>query len=754
MRLKVILLATAAVAAPAIAFAQTPPAPKPQPAADAPARKPPADATSVQDVTVTGQRNGFRSSIDRRSYSVADDLGATNGSIGDALRNVPSVEVDVQGNISLRGDANVTILVDGRPSGMFKGDGKADALQQMPADQIDRVEVMTNPSAAFSPEGTAGVINLVTKKGKKSGRSGSVRANVGTDGRYNGGVSGSVMSGKLGLSGDAGVRHDVMDGETSTDRSRFDVGSGQFIDSRQRAKSDGTGDGRNLRGNLDYDLDAATRVSAEIRHRGMKFSNDSLESYEGEDSTGAVVTTYDRAASSSMERSNTEASASWRRKFKGDEHELVADLSFERTEGDRRMRALQTGTLPGGANPYEATHNEIVQDETQFKLDYTRPVGDQAKLKTGLQIERSENDYDNQGLRGLDAGSATVDTSRTNRFLYDQTVQAAYATYERPLGPVTALVGLRLEQVDIDMNQVTTGVTATNDYSGVYPSLHLAYDLTDSQQLTASYSKRVQRPQAQDLNPYVVYVDPFNLRSGNPNLKPQETDSYELGWQYRSGQTFYLATAYYRQSTDGVTEVVRACTTVPTLCDPSGTLDLDGVFLTTRENLAESRSGGLELVANGRLTKSLTYNLSSNAYWQEIEGSTVTATDGRSGWSVGGRGALNWQATPKDFIQINAFVMGKRLQAQGWREPTGMLNLGYRHKVDEKLSVVLTAQDVLGTMRDRLVIDTPTIHDRTERQMNARGVFLGLTYTFGDGGKRQRDPGFDFGAGADTGGGG
>ena len=214
-QLKTLLLAGVAVLAPATsALAQPAPPPSaPTTSEPRPPRGPRPDTpTTVEGVTVTGQRPDLRTNIDRRSYSVANDLQATTGSIADALRNVPSVEIDVRGNVSLRGDPNVTILIDGKPSGMFEGEGRGDALQQMGADQIDRVEVMTNPSAAYRPDGSGGIINLVTKTSRRAGASGSVRANVGNDGRFNGGVGANWNSGKLGLSGDAAYRHEQTEG--------------------------------------------------------------------------------------------------------------------------------------------------------------------------------------------------------------------------------------------------------------------------------------------------------------------------------------------------------------------------------------------------------------------------------------------------------------------------------------------------------------------------------------------------------------
>lgn len=736
MKLKFVLLATAALVAPAgAAFAQHPAPGGQPPSQPAPERRPPAErSTTVEGVTVTTEANGVRADIDRRSYSMANDLQATSGSVADALRSVPGVQVDVQGNVSLRGDANVTILVDGKPSGIFNGEGRADALMAMPADQIERVEVMTNPSAAFSPEGTGGMINLVTKRVRRANgmRSATVRANVGTDGRYNGGVSGQMIKGPMTLSGDIGIRHDRQFFTLDIDRERYDSGSGVYIPSRQDVDAVGAGDMRSLRGSIDYDLDDKTRVSAEVRHRSIEFESNSDELAEGEDGFGSVVSGYVRAGMNGFERANTGGFVRLRRQFDGAEHDFTGDLSYEHTTGERSSDALTLFTIPVQPDLYEEIRNGFDVDTWRLKLDYNRPMADEAKLKAGSEFEMTSNEFDNRGERGVAPGATAPVPALTNLFLYDQNIQAFYATYQRPFGSLTAQIGLRFEAVQIDINQVTSAITDENSYTGFYPTLHLAYELSDSQQLTASYSRRIQRPGPQDLNPYVVYLDPFNLRAGNPDLDPQITDAFEASWQYRANGSFYLLTAYWREARDGITDVIT---------DLGG-----GVFLTTRENLAESRSGGIEFIANGKLTPTLSFNVTGNAGWNEIDGSFAPGGRDRDGWTMSGYGQLSWQATPNDFVQVSGHLMGDRLIPQGEIKGGGMLNLGYRHKFSDKLSVVFTAQDVLGTARFEQVLDTPLIRERSRRDMDFQSFYIGFSYTFGQ--PRRQPERFDFDSGA------
>jgi outer membrane receptor protein involved in Fe transport len=688
----------------------------------------------VEGVTVTGQRDAMRSSIDRRSYSVAGDLRAQTGSIGDALRNVPSVEVDVQGNLSLRGASSVEILIDGKPSGMFQGQGRADALQSLPADQIERVEVMTNPSAAFRPDGSGGIINLVTKKNRRPGRYVTLRGNVGTGGRANAGVTGAYTREKVTLSSDVSVRQDRLEAASKNERARL-VG-GQFVESRQRGEVENRLLALNVRAGIDYDPNANNRLSAQLRHSALAIETENEQGFELEDASGRTARAFKRRAEGELDRTQTAASASWRRKFTGQEHELVTDFVFDRTKADQRTGGTVLTSLPAQAASYEDILSAIVQDLTRLKVDYNRPVGDTSRLKTGYEFELTDNSYDSLGRRGASPDSSPIDPNLTNLFEHEQSVHAGYVTYERPFGDkLTVLGGLRAEQVNVQTNQVTSGQVDEQDYFKIYPSLHLGYELSDRQRLSASYSLRTQRPNEDFLNPFVTYIDPLNLRSGNPLLRPQETHSFEAGWQYRRQQTVYLATLYFRDSKNGITEVTR---------------DLgDNVFLTTFENLGERRSGGLELVANGPLGKTLTYNVSGNAFAEEIEASNLGFMEPQSGTSLSVRGALNWNPTPKDFLQFQGVLNGRRLLPQGYAEPRGVLNLGYRRKVSDALSLLMTAQDLLGTARRTVVLETPTLRNRTEFHPNVRALFVGFAYNFAKGPpRRQREPGFEFDTGA------
>ncbi len=718
-------LLTAASLTATAAAAQDRPAPQTSP----PAQMPPAEEqeTAVEEVVVRGERADIISASDRMIYNVTNDLQAQTGSVADALRNVPGVEVDLQGNVSLRGDSNVTILIDGRPSGTLRGASRGDALQAMSAGQIERVEVITNPSAAFSPEGSGGIINLVSKPTRQASSNGTVRGQW--DGGERGGISlsGSRTEGDLTLAGDIGFRRDVRDISTEQDRVRPGGTPATTIVETGTNEGSNTFEMMNGRLSADYNLNATDRLSGEISLRDIEGSFEGLEMFERADGTGTPSYRYERMSENGFTNSGVSARTSWRRKFSGDQHELVADLEFDTNDGERTLDAFTDIQLGAGADFYEHIVNSSTRDAYGLKVDYTRPMGEGRTLKIGYEGDLSLDDFDNFGSRGATTSTLLPVASLTNQFEYDQTIHAAYVTYDRPFGDLTAQFGVRIEQVNFELNQITDGIVIERDYLRAYPTLHLGYDLTDTQKLRGSYSRRIQRPSPQDLNPYTIYMDPQNLRRGNPDLDPEITDSFELSWQLRSQGTFYSVTGFYRTSDGGVTDVAQ---------DLGG-----GVVLTTRENLGSSDRLGAEFIANGKFHPTLSYNISGSYYRNEI---TTPGYADQSGTTGTARASLNWQPTPEDFFQLNGFYIGEQVQAQGAREPFGTLNLGYRRKVTDNFSLLLTGSNILDSAEQKVRIDTTTFNDRTTVRFGEPVWFVGFSYSFGGGPRRPE--GFDFGS--------
>jgi outer membrane receptor protein involved in Fe transport len=313
-------------------------------------------------------------------------------------------------------------------------------------------------------------------------------------------------------------------------------------------------------------------------------------------------------------------------------------------------------------------------------------------------------------------------------------VYALFGTYQLSAGRWEFQPGLRIEKVDLELRQRTDDMRFEQDYLRFYPTLHVGRSLTERTKLRASYSRRIQRPNPLDLNPYLFYIDPQNQRRGNPLLKPETTDAFELSAQYRKDSSFLSLTGFYRRSRDGFTDVVEALG--------------DGVLLSTRANLGSNTRLGADAIVNGRIGKKLNYNLSATLQRVELDPDGLGGLGRRSDVTASGRANFTWQPTARDYFQLNGNYSGKQLLPQGYRLAGGILNLGYRRKVNDRLSLLLTGQNILDSAKQEVVIRTPILRDRLEQRVSGRIFMAALSYNFGGANRKPKEPAFDFDPGA------
>jgi len=418
---------------------------------------------------------------------------------------------------------------------------------------------MTNPAAAYSPEGSGGVINLITKPtAVRPGAvtTGSIRANVGDGGRWNLGGSGSWQKDKLTLSGDLGTRHDLALQTFDRLRESLNAGGSVTQTTHQTQDIEGDSDVQFMRLGAEYRLNDQLQLTGELRGNLIENGGGGLETYDTRSSAGTPISLYTRDGDFNFEGDNIGVTGRILRKFDEQGHDWTTELRVDRNRGHFSLASQYDFALPAAPTVFEQLDNRNRLNLVGFTSAYVRPLSNGGKLRLGYELETRDAAFDNAASRGPSPTTLVQDPFVTNRFEVDQAIHAAYATWERPFGKLSAQFGLRLEYADIAVNQVTTGVTDGQDYFRAYPTLHMTYQLTEAQSLRGSYSKRIQRPFPFQLNPFISYQDPLNLRSGNPDLEPQETDSFEAMWQMRAGQTFYQATAYYRDTSGAFTDVV------------------------------------------------------------------------------------------------------------------------------------------------------------------------------------------------------
>lgn len=681
-------------------------------------------------MVVTADKDIYRSDVDRRSYGISA-VRADGGSLAEALQKLPGLQVDLQGNVSIRGDSSVTILVDGKPSGTFQGEGRANALLQVSADEFERVEVMTIPSAVNAPEGSGGVINLVRKKKKaQKQRTLAVRANLGTEERYNGSIRGAFNGPEFWGSATIGGRRDTGRLVPSSERRLPDPQSGATSSSRVAMKGRTVNTAWNGQGNLGYEFTPGTSIFTDAAYTKFDYHSPFTGAYRAFGASSAPGGAYDVSGRSSGRLTNTSVSVDFDRKLSGEGHKLSVRLGHVRTTRGAASTQAISYLAPGASGRFTMLASTVDKDETNLSVDYKRSLDKGTKLVLGLDLRDLDDDQDHLGSLGVTSADAKPSPLLANAFGFSRTTTAAYGSYQRSFGKLNLFPAVRLEYADRSLVQRTLGSRSDASNFRVYPSLNLTFAAKDEWKVRAGYTRRVQRPEAQDLNPFRVYVSPLSYQQGNPNLRDQVTDAVELGLEHQRGGDLYSATLFARQRRNELTDVVT---------------DLgNGVLLTSRDGLGRSRYAGVELVLSRKLARNLSFNGSGEVSRSEIEYVDLARRDSRSGWIVSGRANLDWRITDKDFLQVNLTARGASLMAQGHRLPSANLNLGYRRKLSSKLAVVAVVQDVFDTYQEGYTLASPRFSQRVEQNLKIRSAVVGLTYALG-GGKQGAEK-FDYGS--------
>lgn len=711
-----------ALAAPLSVHAQSP---VPPPASST--RPPPAPARS-DEITVTGERQAVTTSIESRAYLLDRDLNAATGTLADALRNVPSVSVDTEGNVSLRGDQSVQIYVDGKPSPLFAGAARAQAILNFAAKDIERVEVMTTPSAAYSPEGSGGIINLIMKNAVRASTTSTLSAQYGNSGSTRFSGSYSRKAGKWTVTASLNRNNDAYASSSITERSAISSPGAASLDSINRFWQ--SFENTSTLGNFSAAYDATPKLQFTASASGS--TTDSTLSLPAQGnyrafSAGVPVSAYQATTVGNHRILTSGYGAGFTRKFDGQEHDLAVTYNFARNGRFMLFDTAYAQSVPSPSVRFDEAFTNLITRQDFVRVNYRRPMPKEGKLRLGYELQHNDNDYGTYYARGPTTATLVSDPNVASQFEFQQNVNSIFGTYERPWGPLSAQVGLRVEAVEM-----TIAKMIQRDYTHAYPSLNFGYKLDDANSLRGGYSLRVQRPPPQSLNPFRTQGGELGANEGNPDLRPQETDSYELGYQYRKAQTSYLATLYYRVTSDEFTFVAR---------------DLGGGLTVYRpENLGSSRNAGIELVTNGRLTSTLKYSLNATPYWREIDAGNLGFAGKRSAFGIGGNASLNWDPSAKDGLQLNLTATGKRLNPQGYLLPYWALNLGWRHKFNDRVSTSFTVRDAFETQNFKEVVTTTTLRSLSRaRQNTSRAAFFQLSYAFGA--SRPTEPAFDYGGG-------
>lgn len=676
----------------------------------------PAPGPAVQSVVISGQKFTVQSLIDRKIYSVREDLQSTFGTASDVLGVLPSVDVDSDGIVSLRGDPNVLILIDGKPTTLLSGQAAGDNLQSIPAQDIERIEILTTPPAQFKADGAAGVINIVMRKKHRKGLDGSMQGSLGSGGRSVVGGSGGWSGGALSLSATAGYRRDYRQRLTQSDVRTAGPGAAQVATSTinetiRRAVP-------TLGALAEYALSDRQTVSASMNWSQRGGLRTYTEVNDGGLLAGPVTSATGRLSSGHDPQTNHDEKLGFSRKLGRPGETLDFSLHRSASYQYEHYDYVNDSFIPPGP----AYDNNLSFREhygtTELGADYALPIATTGSMKLGYAFEQDDYRFANLG-NNVDplTGVQIPDPALTNDFEFRQRINAAYMNLQAGAGAWNWLGGVRLEATNTDGRQLTSNLANSDHYLRAYPSLHVDRSLSGESTLSFGASLRVNRPDPRDLNPYVDYEYTPNLVTGNAHLKPQFTQSYEAGYEFDGPGLTYGLTGYYRRNRDSVTPVTEYLG--------------NGLSLTTKTNLPRNDAAGVESSLSGRIVQSLSYGLSGNLFHSRIDATALGISGLRSTTGLDAKAKLDYRPTEADTAQMTVTRTDRRLTPQGYVGAINLVNLGYRHRLTARLSTVATVSDVFNGQRYQRTATTPTFTEDYRRIVRGRVLYVGLQYSFG-----------------------
>lgn len=680
-------------------------------------------------VKVVASLDVLKAGIDKKVYNVGEDLSVKGGSANDVLNNIPSVEVDQDGNVKLRGDGSVTVLIDGRPSSLSGGNGKT-LLDALPAGSIERIEVVTNPSAKYDPDGTSGIINIVLKKNKLRGFNGLVNGNIGSGNL----ITGNVFDGSFALSyrnSKLNVYGNYTGRYTSGYRNNYSylkreitVDSTSIIE-QKRLGTDLNG-GHTFRIGADF-YPKARHIIGFSATGNIGVRNRTGEQWNStKDNDSNVLTLWYRGSDDPSQQRTLDFNVNYKYDLKEDRGNIVFDLNqslgSDEIQGYYNQRYYTPDTVALTAQEikqqlFNSERNKITSGQLDFTYLFPKI---NSRMETGLKIinrHLSVNTYSESfdTLQGI----YFEDTISNFDYEYDEQVYSAYGIFGQQRGKFKYQGGVRIEKAYQIPNLISDSIRIVNDYFNFFPSAHIRYGLTEKSEISLSYSRRINRASSGDLNPFTSYADPYNLRRGNPYLQPEYIDSYDLGYMNELKKVTFTASVFYRHTTGVITRLKEYYN--------------DNTSAVTMANLDESHSYGSEVVFVVKPTKWWRNTLSANANYMQYVDANAT-----SGWNTYG---FNWNmkySGTVDFwkktasIQLNATYNGPRVSIQGRVQRKGPIDISAEKTFKEgKWSLGMRVSDIFNKQGFYMTVDQPGIYQNSNFKWLTRRFYLTFSYKFG-----------------------
>lgn len=695
------------------------------------------DAAMLKEVTVTGQKSTMKLEVDRKSFDVTQLISNSGEAASDVLDNIPSVEVDNDGNVSLRGNSSVEVWINGKASGLTS-DNRSQILQQLPAESIERIEVIDNPSAKFSAEGSAGIINIVLKKDRKAGYYGSLQAGGGTRGGANTSFNINYNSSKFDAYANVGYRHRANKGRTESDQTYTNTNEYQ----RYSGRSSNMGNNLFTRAGVtwhatdkdDFSLNGMMMIGGGKKNSSIPYRYGTI---------GALSDSHMmlRSTRSSDDMRMFYGEFNYRHNF-SDKHflDFTVDANKWKMDNDNFYQDSTVYYNEDIATEYDYQYRPMYMNNRRWeaKLDYENQISDFLKLEAGYQGNFSHENTPQESYvdeNSWDGSNSVEDKEYFNRFIYDMDLHALYATVSYKLGKLGVMGGLRGEYWKVNTESYTweqehdeskREPAFKKDYFQLFPSLFLSYQLTESQQLQLNYTRRLRRPWGGQLNSFRDTRDATMVSFGNPELTPEFSNSFSLNYLKTWTEHSLLVSAYYRPTSDVIQRINYQSST-------------DGLMYSTSMNVAKSLSSGVEVVLKNKFFRILDLTTTANAYYYKLDGFSYDI----DGQTVTGEGNHNftWNARmtaslmlPYDIsVQASGRYNSRRVITQGYRKPNYSVDLGVRKNfLNKTFTVALNCRDLLNSRKWENYTSSETF---TRHQLNKRGgrnVNLTVTWNFGN----------------------
>ena len=678
----------------------------------------------LEQVEVTATKSTLNLGLDRRAYNVDADIMAQTSSATEILQNLPSVTVDVNGQVSLRGTSNITYLVNGRPSALLRAGGAA-ALQQIPANSIERIEVITNPSAKYRPDGIGGIINIVLKDANRQGLNGSVQANVGNLDRYNANVMLNYGMDDVNFFGSYGIRH-ANTPQDITDL-RIDREGGVDLNSFKSVSDVTFGELSHMAtAGVSFPLGESGFVEISGEYFYLNNDNNSLTAWDVTEED--AVNQFNIGRQYNGYEQEYDVGVAYEREFDNNEdHSLAIEFNLSGYDEKEDNIYDERYFVPFTGNAQSRNLIKKGGPVMEFVVEYARPIGRESELEVGYLGEIMKDDID---ILGEDFRNTWMTAPlKTCRFKFDQTVHAGYGVFTQAIESFYYSAGVRAEQTLITSNLISSGEKIPNDYFNIFPTLAVGLELGDNEEIRLSYSKRINRADPDEQNPFPEYDDPRTRDRGNPKLLPEQVHSVELGYYLQNEKFTFMPTLYYRYLYDGFTEFREIVE--------------DTVLQTTFTNFSNQTLAGAEVIFKGNVAKFLDLNFSANAYYNELDGTNLGLAANQSQITWDTKLGANFNISKNTYGQINAQYISSRLTPQGEFQPIVLLNLGLRQDIfNRNASILFTVSDVFASVEFESLIDNPNLYWNTIYGRNNQIFYLGFSYRFGESyaQKRKRKP--------------